>query len=129
MLLKDQLVLSKATCSFQQLSMYIAPTLTVRSFRHVKLTETRGGPIFYYFCWFVLSVQEYMASEGIELDTPQGVPNDPYIESRKESAALRTYQTKTTFDKLKQFLELDRQVILKRLMSVTKMLQSCSKGL
>ncbi|XP_033640737.1 EF-hand domain-containing protein 1-like [Asterias rubens] len=55
--------------------------------------------------------KEYMASEGIELDTPQGVPNDPYIESRKESAALRTYQTKTTFDKLKQFLELDRQVL------------------
>ncbi|XP_038052074.1 EF-hand domain-containing protein 1-like [Patiria miniata] len=55
--------------------------------------------------------QEYMASEGIELNLPQGMLTDPYIESRKESAALRTYQTKSTFDKLKQFLDLDRKVL------------------
>ncbi|XP_022101498.1 EF-hand domain-containing protein 1-like [Acanthaster planci] len=55
--------------------------------------------------------QEYMASEGIELNPPGVLPSDPYIESRKESAALRTYQTKSTFDKLKQFLDLDRKVL------------------
>ncbi|XP_033109623.1 EF-hand domain-containing protein 1-like [Anneissia japonica] len=55
--------------------------------------------------------QEYMASEGIELNPPAPVPSDPYIESRKESAALRTYKTPSNFDKLRQFIELDGKVL------------------
>ena len=50
-----------------------------------------------------------MASEGIELNEPE-IPNtDPYIESRKQP--LRSYVTPSTFDKLKQFIELDRKVL------------------
>ncbi|XP_070534018.1 EF-hand domain-containing protein 1-like [Ptychodera flava] len=55
--------------------------------------------------------QEFMASEGIDLNGPEGIPNDPYSNTRKEKAALRMYNTPSTFDKLKQFLELDRKVL------------------
>ena len=36
---------------------------------------------------------------------------DPYIENRKEKSALRTYKTPSDFDKLRQFLEMDRKVL------------------
>ena len=45
------------------------------------------------------------------MNPPEGLPTDPYIERRKEAAALRTYNTPSSFDKLKQFLELDRKVL------------------
>ena len=50
-----------------------------------------------------------MASEGIELNQPEMPEKDPYTESRKQP--LRTYKTPSSFDKLKQFLELDRKVL------------------
>ena len=50
-----------------------------------------------------------MASEGIELNLPEMAETDPYAESRKQP--LRTYKTPSSFDKLKQFLELDRKVL------------------
>ena len=50
-----------------------------------------------------------MASEGIELNEPEIPNDDPYTESRKQP--LRSYVTPSTFDKLKQFLELDRKVL------------------
>lgn len=50
-----------------------------------------------------------MASEGIELNPPEDTAVDPYNESRKQP--LRTYITPSSFDKLKQFLELDRKVL------------------
>ena len=50
-----------------------------------------------------------MASEGIILNEPESCPDDPYTESRKQP--IRTYKTPSTFDKLRQFIELDRQVL------------------
>ena len=50
-----------------------------------------------------------MASEGIELNSPEETAVDPYNESRKQP--LRTYITPSSFDKLKQFIELDRKVL------------------
>ena len=50
-----------------------------------------------------------MASEGIILNEPEYPPKDPYIESRKQP--IQSYKTPSSFDKLRQFIELDRQVI------------------
>ena len=50
-----------------------------------------------------------MASEGIEFNQPEMPETDPYTESRKQP--LRSYKTPSSFDKLKQFLELDRKVL------------------
>ncbi|XP_072175362.1 EF-hand domain-containing protein 1-like [Diadema setosum] len=53
----------------------------------------------------------YMASEGIELSAPAQTPTDPYTDSRKEKSAIEAFTTPSTFDKLKQFLDLDRKVL------------------
>ena len=39
------------------------------------------------------------------------MPKDPYIEKRKQISELKTYKTKTDYDKLKQFLQMDRKVL------------------
>ncbi|XP_076457113.1 EF-hand domain-containing protein 1-like [Babylonia areolata] len=54
---------------------------------------------------------DFLESEGLAVNPPEDQPKDPYIERRKEAAALRTYTTPPSFDKLKQFLELDRKVL------------------
>ncbi|XP_078481213.1 EFHC1 [Ciona intestinalis] len=51
----------------------------------------------------------FMESEGLILNQPESVPQDPYTESRKQP--LRSYTTRSDFDKLKKFLELDRKVL------------------
>ena len=56
-------------------------------------------------------LQDFLESEGIEVNSPEGYPLDPYIENRKEKSALRTYKTPSDFDKLRQFLEMDRKVL------------------
>jgi len=53
--------------------------------------------------------KEFMASEGIVLNPSITCLVDPYTTSREQP--LRTYHTPTDFDKLKQFLELDRKVL------------------
>lgn len=45
------------------------------------------------------------------VNPPEETPVDPYIEQRKKAAAPRTFITPSSFDKLKQFLELDRKVL------------------
>lgn len=50
-----------------------------------------------------------MASEGIVLNPPEKCPVDPYTQSREQPH--RSYKTPSDFDKLKQFLELDRKVL------------------
>ena len=50
-----------------------------------------------------------MESEGIELNLPEQHPTDPYTESRVQPP--NEYKTAEDFDKLKQFLELDRKVL------------------
>ena len=54
-------------------------------------------------------VQNFMESEGLVLNEPETVPKDPYTDSRKQP--LRSYTTRSDFDKLKKYLELDRKVI------------------
>ncbi|KAL3892161.1 hypothetical protein ACJMK2_004395 [Sinanodonta woodiana] len=53
----------------------------------------------------------FLESEGIIVNPPEQLPKDPYAERRKEAAALRTYNTPSSFDKQKQFLEMDRKVL------------------
>lgn len=55
--------------------------------------------------------QDFLESEGLEVNPSEEMPTDPYIERRKDAAALRTYQTPSAFDKTKQFLEMDRKVL------------------
>ncbi|XP_077990031.1 EF-hand domain-containing protein 1-like [Glandiceps talaboti] len=58
-----------------------------------------------------LFTQNFMAQEGIDLNGCEAIPADPYNNNRKESAALQMFNTPSNFDKLKQFLELDRKVL------------------
>lgn len=65
------------------------------------------------FVWpcIVHLLQNFLESEGLDVNPGEDMPSDPYIERRKEKAALRTYTTASAFDKQKQFLELDRKVL------------------
>jgi len=53
--------------------------------------------------------KEFMQSEGIMLNPDEECPHDPYTLSRNEPK--HSYVTPPTFDKLKQFITLDRQVL------------------
>ena len=64
-----------------------------------------------YWIVFTWMFQDFLESEGIVVNDPEGIPTDPYINRRAEAAALRTYNTPSAFDKLKQFKELDRKVL------------------
>lgn len=50
-----------------------------------------------------------MASEGILLNSPEEIVKDPYTENRKQPP--RNYNTPSDFDKLNQFLVMDRKVL------------------
>ena len=50
-----------------------------------------------------------MRSEGIELNPPEEHPSDPYTMSR--SQPLHAFSTPTNWDKLKQFITMDRKVL------------------
>ena len=52
-----------------------------------------------------------MESEGIEVNPPESCPEDPYIKSREQAVILRSFNTPSDFDKLRQFLEMDRKVL------------------
>ncbi|KAL5013732.1 hypothetical protein ScPMuIL_008002 [Solemya velum] len=54
---------------------------------------------------------DFLESEGITVNESEGIPTDPYVQKRTDAAALRTYNTPSSFDKLKQFLEMDRKVL------------------
>ncbi|XP_045049199.2 EF-hand domain-containing protein 1 isoform X1 [Desmodus rotundus] len=53
--------------------------------------------------------QDFLESQGIELNPPETMALDPYIELRKQP--LRKYVTPSDFDQLKQFLAFDKQVL------------------
>jgi len=55
--------------------------------------------------------RDFLQSEGIEVNPPESCPTDPHTEHRREAAALRTYATPSDFDKLRQFMEMDRKVL------------------
>ena len=50
-----------------------------------------------------------MQSEGIDLNDPEFKPTDPYMESRRQPQYC--YTTPSTYDKLRKFIELDRNVL------------------
>lgn len=50
-----------------------------------------------------------MRSEGIELNSPEQKPTDPYTVSRNHP--LHVFNTPSNWDKLKQFIEMDRKVL------------------
>lgn len=56
-------------------------------------------------------IKKWLESEGVIVKSPEHIPKDPYIETRQKANELKTYKTKTDFDKLKQFIELDRKVL------------------
>jgi hypothetical protein len=45
------------------------------------------------------------------VNPPESIPKDSYITNRNKAVELKTYKTKTDYDKLKQFLEMDRKVL------------------
>lgn len=53
--------------------------------------------------------QEFLESQGIELNPPEKMALDPYTELRKQP--LHQYVTPSDFDQLKQFLTFDKQVL------------------
>ncbi|KAM9316086.1 EF-hand domain-containing protein 1 [Gastrophryne carolinensis] len=53
--------------------------------------------------------QNFLESEGIELNPPELIPTDPYTNLRRQPN--RTYSTPSDFDRLKQFLTMDRKVL------------------
>ncbi|XP_038939121.1 EF-hand domain-containing protein 1 isoform X1 [Rattus norvegicus] len=53
--------------------------------------------------------QDFLESQGIELNPSEKMPLDPYTELRKEP--VRKYVTPSDFDQLKQFLTFDKQVL------------------
>ena len=50
-----------------------------------------------------------MASEGIPLEPPEESPQDPYRTSRTKP--LHQQQTRSDYDKLRQFLTMDKKVL------------------
>ena len=50
-----------------------------------------------------------MRSEGIDLNGTETKPTDPYMESRRQPQYC--YTTPSNYDKLRKFLELDRNVL------------------
>ena len=49
-------------------------------------------------------------SQGLVVNNAIEMPPDPYEEDRKRRNAPKTFTTKSDFDKLNQFLTLDRKV-------------------
>ena len=62
-------------------------------------------------CMLGLFLQDFLKSEGIEINPPDEIPPDPYTDWREKSSQLKTSTTPSQFDKLKQFLEMDGKVL------------------
>lgn len=56
----------------------------------------------------IIILQTFLESQGIELNPPEQMIFDPYIELRKMPP--RMYVTPSDFDQLKQFLAFDKKV-------------------
>ncbi|CAF0939175.1 unnamed protein product [Adineta ricciae] len=55
--------------------------------------------------------REWLESEGVHVNQPEMIPRDPYLTKRNQAAELKSSRTKNDFDKLKQFVEMDRKVL------------------
>ncbi|GAB1599427.1 EF-hand domain-containing protein 1-like [Argonauta hians] len=53
----------------------------------------------------------FLESEGVELNPPEPLPADPYTENRKKASLMNVGKTPSPYDKFKQFLEMDPQVL------------------
>ncbi|XP_053314609.1 EF-hand domain-containing protein 1 [Spea bombifrons] len=53
--------------------------------------------------------QDFLESQGIELNSPEEIPTDAFTSLRREPD--RTFTTSSDFDKLKQFLTMDKKVL------------------
>ncbi len=56
----------------------------------------------------IYHTQNFMESEGIVLNEPEPMPVDPYTERRKNPPP--SFTTPSTFDRMQQFLTMDRKV-------------------
>jgi hypothetical protein len=45
------------------------------------------------------------------INATESIPTDPYTQSRKKASELKNYKTKPDYDKLKQFVQMDRKVL------------------
>lgn len=64
-----------------------------------------------YVILYINHLQDFLESEGIVVNEPDQIPEDPYLARRTKAAEIKQYTTPSSFDKLKQFLELDRKVL------------------
>ncbi|XP_036003226.1 EF-hand domain-containing protein 1 [Fundulus heteroclitus] len=55
--------------------------------------------------------KDFMESEGIVLNEPEPIPEDPYSRRRKKPNLQLSHTTPSTFDKLHYFLNMDRKVL------------------
>jgi hypothetical protein len=53
----------------------------------------------------------WLESEGIVVNPAESIPTDPYIKGRVKAAELKSYKTKSDYDKLKQYVDMDRKVL------------------
>ena len=56
-------------------------------------------------------VQDFLESEGVVLNPAEECPADPYTAERVERLTVKMMKTPSDFDKLRQFLEMDRKVL------------------
>ncbi|PSN50975.1 hypothetical protein C0J52_07624 [Blattella germanica] len=56
-------------------------------------------------------VDEFLESQGIELNEPEEMPPDPYIQYRRLKVKPHTHITKPLDDKLRRFLEYDGKIL------------------
>ncbi|XP_063079728.1 EF-hand domain-containing protein 1 isoform X2 [Engraulis encrasicolus] len=55
--------------------------------------------------------QEFMESQGVVLNEPEQIPADPYAQHRNKLEPQIAYTTPSEFDRLKQFITMDRKVL------------------
>lgn len=61
--------------------------------------------------FFVDSIKDFYLENGIKLNPEEVMPVDKYTKQRTDLLKFPTFQTPSTFDKLKRFIEFDRQVL------------------
>ncbi|KAL2082609.1 hypothetical protein ACEWY4_022427 [Coilia grayii] len=55
--------------------------------------------------------QDFMESQGVVLNDPEMIPADPYVRHRTKLQPSIAYTTPSDFDRLKQFITMDRKVL------------------
>ena len=55
--------------------------------------------------------KDFLESEGIAVNAAEPVAEDPYTQRRVESLKPKYTTTPSSFDKLRQFIEMDRKVL------------------